>query len=177
MKMEVRKVFFPVDLAGSSYRIASRVRSIADQLDAELHLVYVMEPLDGYSTFFVPHRSLDLMETEDMVLAERHLEEFAEKYFQDRPRVIRAVLRGNPVEQIRKYAESEKIDMVIVATHDRFPLEQAIFGNIAEQIARDSPVPVTVINPSIGEKKAHMPVGSQVAQKRLFDFPETMPFT
>lgn len=167
MKMEVRKVLFPVDLAGSSYRIASRVRSIADQFDAELHLVNVVEALEGYSTFFVPHRSLDLMETEGMALAERHLEEFAEKYFQDRPRVKRAALRGNPVEQIRKYVESEKIDMVIVATHDRFPLERAIFGNVAEQIARSSPVPVTVINPSVDEEKAPMPAGSPVAQHVL----------
>jgi hypothetical protein len=107
------------------------------------------------------------METEGMALAERHLEEFAEKYFQDRPRVKLLAVRGNPVEQIRKYVESEKIDMVIVANHDRFPLERAIFGNVAEQIARSSPVPVTVINPSTDEEKAQMPVGSPVAQQGL----------
>ncbi len=150
--MEVRKVVFPVDLAGSSHRIASRVRSIADQFDAEIHLVYVLETLDGYNTFFVPHRSLDLMETEGNVLAKRHLEEFAEKYFEDHPKVKLVVLRGKPVEQILKYAESECIDMIVVATHDRLPLERAIFGDVAEQLARTSSVPVTVINPFIEEK-------------------------
>ncbi|MFZ0931722.1 MAG: universal stress protein [Syntrophobacteraceae bacterium] len=150
--MEVRKIVFPVDLAGSSYRIASRVGSIAGQFDAELHLVYVVEALDGYNTFFVPHRSLDLMETEGKALAKRHLEEFAEKYFEDRPKIKLAVLRGKPVEQILKYVELEKIDMIVVDTHDRLPLERAIFGDIAEQLARTSSVPVTVINPFIEEK-------------------------
>ncbi len=60
--MEIRKIVFPVDLAGSSYRIAPEVRSIVEKYNAELHLVYVGETLDGYSTFFIPHRSLDLME-------------------------------------------------------------------------------------------------------------------
>jgi nucleotide-binding universal stress UspA family protein len=149
--MSVRKVVFQVDLAGSSHRIAYRVRSIIDQMDAELHLVTVVESLKGYSTFFVPHRSLDLMEMEGEALVKRHLEEFAEKYFEDLPGVKFAVLRGDPVKQIRTYIESEHIDMVIVATHDKPPLERAIFGDVEERIARNSPVPVTVINPFVEE--------------------------
>ncbi len=165
--MEVRKVVFPVDLAGSSYRIAPRVRSVVDQFDAELHLVYVLETLEGYSTFFVPHRSLDLMEMEGMALAKRHLGAFAEKYFEDRPKVKLVVLHGNPVEQIRKYIESEGIDMVIVASHDPPRLERAIFGDIAEQIARTSPVPLMVVNPFV-EEKAHITVvGRPIATQGL----------
>jgi hypothetical protein len=59
----------------------------------------VVETLEGYSTFFVPHRSLDLMEMEDMKLAGRHLQEFAEKYFEDRPKVKLMVLTGDPVSK------------------------------------------------------------------------------
>jgi len=151
--MGLKKIVFPVDLAGSSYRIASQVRSIVDQFDAELHLVYVLETLERYSTFFVPHRSLDLMEMEGIALAQRHLEEFSEKYFEDRPKVKLAVLRGNPGEQIRRYVESEGIDMIIVASHDRPRLERAIFGDIAEQVARISPVPVMVINPFVEDER------------------------
>lgn len=146
-KMEASKVLFAVDLAGSSHRITSRVRSLIDVLDAELHLVYVVEKLEGYSSFFIPHRSLNLMETEGMMLALRHLEEFSEKYFEGRAKVKRVVLRGNPVEQILKYIESEGIDMVIVGAHIRSRLERAIFGDVGSEIVRSSPVPVSVMNP------------------------------
>jgi len=159
--MEIRKIVFPVDLAGSSYRIASQVRSVVDRFDAELHLVYVLETLEAYSTFFVPHRSLDLMEREGMALAQRHLEEFAEEYFEDRPKVKLSVLLGNPVAQIRQYIESEGIDIIIVASHDRPRLERAIFGDVAEQISRDSPVPVMVINPFVEEKMRIIPAGQR----------------
>lgn len=150
--MEISKIIFPVDLAGSSYRIAPKVRSIAEKYGAELHLVYVGETLEGFDTFFVPHRSLDLMEREARTLAQRHLEDFAEKYFEDLPKVKKVVLSGDPVEQIRKYIESERIDMVVLAYHDQLLLERAIFGDIVQQIVRSSTVPVTLINPFVEER-------------------------
>ena len=165
--MKVRKVVFPVDLAGSSYRITPKVRSIVDQLDAELHLIYVLETFEGYNNFFVPHPSLDLMEREDMALTKRHLEEFAEKYFVDRPKTKLVVLHGEPVEQILKYVESEGIDMIIVAGYDQSLLEKAIFGDISEQIARSSPVPVMVINPFVEEKTTIPEVGRPAATHGL----------
>ncbi len=145
--MSVKKVIFPVDLAGSSHRIASRVRSVVESLDAELHLVLAVDIFKGYDTFFIPHRSLDLMEREDRALAERDLEEFAEKYFQDVPRVKRVVLHGNPVEQIRDYIASQDADMVIVAAYHLPFFERTLFGDMAGKIVKTSPIPVTVINP------------------------------
>lgn len=150
--MTVKKVIFPIDLAGSSHRIASRVRSIVEKLDAELHLVVAVDIFKGYDTFFIPHRSLDLMEMEDMALAKRDLEEFAEKYFEDVPGVKMVVLRGQPVEQIRDYIASQKPDMVVMAAYHLPFIERTLFGDVAEKIVRTSPVPVTVINPFDPEK-------------------------
>ena len=74
--------------------------------------------LERYHTFYVPHPSLDIMEKEGLKHAQRQLEEFAEKYFEDRPKVKTVVLRGNPVEQIQKYIELEGIDKVVLASVD-----------------------------------------------------------
>jgi nucleotide-binding universal stress UspA family protein len=150
--MQVKKVVFPVDLAGSSYRIAPMVRSMAEKSHAELHLVYVVETFNGYDTFFIPHRSLDLMETENTALVKRDLEEFAERYFEDFPRIKLTVLHGKPVEQIQRYIVSEGIDMVIVAAHDRSFLDRTLFGDTAGRIARTVTVPVKVIDPFEVEK-------------------------
>jgi len=152
--MEIKKVLFPVDLAGSSHRIVPQVHSLADKLKAELHLLYVVEKLGGYDTFFVPHPSLDLMEQEGVKHAKRQLDEFAEKYFEDRPNLKKVVLLGDPVEQIHKYIESAGIDMVIITSHERQGIQRAIFGNTAEEITKTSPVPVTVINPFVEKKLA-----------------------
>ena len=162
--MTVKKIVFPVDLAGSSFRIASRVRSTAKNFNAELHLVDVVDSFKGYDTFFIPHRSTELMEREDIALARKDLEEFAEKYFEDFPGVKLVVLRGRPVKQILKYIVSEGIDMVIVAAGSRSFLDRKIFGETAERIARTSPVPVKVIDPFEIEKA---PVPAYVAEHLL----------
>ncbi len=154
--MKIKRILFPVDLAGSSHKIVPKVCSIADQFDAELHLLLVLESLKGYNTFSVPHSSLDLMEKEEERYARRQLEEFADKNFLDRPKVTLAVLRGDKVEQIHKYMEEAGIDMVIVTSHERQGLQRVIFGNTAEEIARHSPVPVTVINPYVEAKRGRM---------------------
>lgn len=151
--MQVKKVLFPVDLAGSSYRIAPQVRSIADECGAELHLLYVEEKLLGYETFFIPHPSLDIMELDALKHAKREIEEFAEKYFEDRPNLKTVVLAGNPVEQILRYVEMAGIDLIVLALIDRHGLERAIFGDIAGEVVAKSPVPVTTVNPFIEAEK------------------------
>jgi hypothetical protein len=50
-----------------------------------------------------------------------------------------------------KYIESAGIDMVVVTSIDRHGLDRAIFGDIAEEITRNSPVPVTTVNPYVTE--------------------------
>jgi nucleotide-binding universal stress UspA family protein len=116
-----------------------------------------MESVKGFSSFFVPHRSLDLIEPEAVAMAERHLQEFAEKYFEDRPKVKFVAMYGDPAEQILHYVKKNEIDMAVVATHDRHPLRRAIFGDVAEKVARTSFVPVVVINPFNEEKrKSHL---------------------
>ena len=145
--MKIKRILFPVDLAGSSHKIVPQVRSLADKFDAELHLLFVVGTLEEYSTFYVPHPSLGLMEMGAVKHAQRELEEFSEKYFLDRPKVKRVVLCGDPVDEIRKYVGSAGIDTVIVTSHERHGLQRAVFGNTAEEIAKVLTVPVTIINP------------------------------
>jgi nucleotide-binding universal stress UspA family protein len=148
----VKRILFPVDLAGSSHRVVPRVSFFADQFGAELHLLFVVSTLGEYGSLSIPHPSLDLMELENIKRAERELDEFAEKYFTDRPNIKKVVLSGDPLEQIQKYIDSAAIDMVIVTSHERHGIPRAIFGNTAEEIVKISPVPVTIINPYTVEK-------------------------
>ncbi len=162
--MEIKRILFPVDLAGSSHKIVPQVTELADKFDAEIHLLFVVGTFEEYSTFFVPHPSIDLMEIEGVKRAEEKITEFAENYFQDNPRVVKVVLRGNPVEEIRKYIGSAGIDLVVVTAHDRRGLQRAIFGSIAEEIIRTSPVPVLSINPELAEARLPhpIPVGKRI---------------
>lgn len=146
--MEIRKILFPVDLTGFSAKVVPQVLYLAKKFDAELHLLFVAGSLEQYSTFFVPHPSLDVLEVENAQRAERKLAEFVDEHFSEYPKVMTAVKRGNPVEEIRKYAESAEIDLVVMASHSKHGLERALFGSVADQVLRGGFVPVMCINPS-----------------------------
>ncbi len=163
--MEIRKILFPVDLTGFSSKIVPQVKFMARNFNAEIHLLYVVGSLEKYSTFFVPHPSLDQMEKESVQRAEGKLDEFAKEFFYGFPRITTAVMLGNPVEQIERYVESAGIDLIIMATHGRHGLERALFGSIADEVVRSTFIPVMCINVSIEEERWKVP--GEVAHSRI----------
>jgi nucleotide-binding universal stress UspA family protein len=54
---------------------------------------------------------------------------------------------GDPATEILKTIDSEGINLVIMGTHGRKGLDHTIFGSVAENVMKKSPVPVLVINP------------------------------
>jgi nucleotide-binding universal stress UspA family protein len=69
-----------------------------------------------------------------------------EERLQGCPNFQRKVVSGDPVSEIVKEIEAEGINMVVMGTHGRRGLEERIFGSVAENVVKKSPVPVLVIN-------------------------------
>jgi len=63
------------------------------------------------------------------------------------PNFQRKIVSEDPALEILKTIESEGIDMVVMGTHGRKGLEHTIFGSVAENVVKKSPVPVLVVNP------------------------------
>jgi nucleotide-binding universal stress UspA family protein len=155
--MEIRKILFPVDLTGFSAKIVPQVIFMARKFDEEVHLLFVAGTFEQYSTFFVPHPSLDEFELENVARARNKLDEFAEEYFSEYPQIRQIVLRGNPVEEINKYVDAAGIDMMILASHGRHGLEKVLFGSIADAIFRSAAIPVLCIKPEMEKEKWKVP--------------------
>ena len=143
----IKRILFPVDLSTVSPKIAPQVLSMAERLDAEIHLLLVSSTLDEFSTFYVPHPSLDTFEEEMLKSARRKLEDFQLEHLEDYSKVELIVLKGDPAEEILKYIDSAKIDFVIMGTHGRKGLDRVLFGSVAEQVVKKSLVPVMSVNP------------------------------
>ncbi|NIS60465.1 MAG: universal stress protein [Proteobacteria bacterium] len=52
---------------------------------------------------------------------------------------------GREDEEIIKFAEREKVDLLVLGTHSRTGLEHVFYGSVAENVIRRSPFPVFVI--------------------------------
>jgi nucleotide-binding universal stress UspA family protein len=144
------KILFPVDLSEVSAKIVPHAKGLADKFPAaEIHVLFVAGTLEHFTTFYVPHPSLDRFEAELIERAGQKLQEFTNEFFADYPGVRAIVINGDPAEEILNYIETEGTNLVIMGTHGRKGLEKVIFGSVADRVVKKSPVPVMTINPHL----------------------------
>jgi hypothetical protein len=61
--------------------------------------------------------------------------------------IVRAVSLGPAAAEIVKYAQREKIDVIVLGTHGRSGVARLILGSVAEEVVRTSPCQVLTIGP------------------------------
>ena len=142
-----KKILFPVDLSDVSPKMVPFVMSVANMWDAEVHLLFVVRVLEHFTAMYVPDISISRLEQEMVQGAERKMEEFIGLHFPEGRVKHASVKVGDASEEIVKYVNAEKIDLVVVGTHGRQGLEKIFFGSVAEKVIKTSPVPVLSINP------------------------------
>jgi universal stress protein A len=62
-------------------------------------------------------------------------------------KLIPVVRFGDPASEIRKFAEEEQVDLIILATHGRTGLKHMVMGSVAERVVRLSNIPVLAVKP------------------------------
>lgn len=144
---ELKKILFPVDLSTTSPKIVPYVTMMAERFKSEVHLLFVARVFEHFKSIYVPHPSVDKFEDELVKGAKIGLKEFKEDNFQTLPNVKMVVMSGDISEEILKYIQSERIDLLIIGTHGRKGLDKVVFGSVAERVIKISPVPVLLINP------------------------------
>lgn len=56
-----------------------------------------------------------------------------------------AVTVGQPADAIVDYAADNETDLIVVGSHGRSGFSRVLLGSVAERVARQAPVPVTVV--------------------------------
>jgi nucleotide-binding universal stress UspA family protein len=63
------------------------------------------------------------------------------------PARIEAHIGENAAQVIIEHARSEAVDVIVMATHSRSNLVQALFGSVAEDVVRSGVAPVLLVHP------------------------------
>jgi nucleotide-binding universal stress UspA family protein len=61
------------------------------------------------------------------------------------------VRSGQAAEQILAFLREQKIDHVVMGTHSPGPIGKLLVGSVAEEVLRNSPVPVNIVGPNVVE--------------------------
>ncbi|MDQ2056432.1 universal stress protein [Halobellus sp. H-GB7] len=145
-----QRVLLPTDGSEASSIAAEAAVSLADQFDAELHVIHVLEH-DQPST-----------DTDGDNTTARYGEEAVQAALElaasSDVEATRAVIEKTKSihQEILTYTDKHSIDCIVMGTQGRSGLSRILLGSVAKQTLRESPVPVmtvheeTVIDPDIG---------------------------
>jgi universal stress protein A len=140
--MELKKILFATDFSEGSKHALPYAVDLAKHYNAKLVFMHVVYDVAKTAGWYVPHISVDEIYTDLEKAARAELDKtFTEEMrgFKDLEHIV---VKGVPYEEITKYAEINKVDMIVIATHGRTGLDRLLFGSTAEQVVRYAPCPV-----------------------------------
>jgi universal stress protein A len=133
----LKRILVPVDFSPCSKKALQYAIPFAQQFDAELTLLYVLQPNP-------PMLEMAPVETENVRDATRELEALRGTV----PAAIRAgavVRTGQPHFEIIEVAKQSGSDLIILSTHGRSGFERVLLGSTAEKVIRHAHCPVLVV--------------------------------
>ena len=148
MNVSLRKILFPTDFSPPALQAQSYAVTLAEELDAELHVLENPAlPVNGsrYSWAvpddFVPR----LIEQAELQLALAFPNQDRASIDQ---RIVRAIKLGHPVTTIIDYVNEHQIDLIVLGTHGRSGVSRLIMGSLTEKLVRLAMCPVLTVHPS-----------------------------
>jgi universal stress protein A len=142
---KIKNILLPTDFSKLSLSAAEYATELAEQYGAKIHLLHVLEKTPPILTI----HSLDLSEKKIIQTIEDEakvsLGKAADKVKGKKNVEIEPVIKkGIDYEEIIKYAEEKKVDLIIIATHGRTGILHTLLGSVAEKVIRFSKKPVLV---------------------------------
>lgn len=141
----IKKILVPIDFSDYSKKALHYTVKFAKSFDAELFLVYVIEPLVypadlSMGQMVIPQSEVNLSEK-----AKSELEELATNEIGDSLKYNILIKTGKPFMEVIETASEIDADLIIIATHGHTGVEHLLFGSTAEKIVRKAPCPVLTL--------------------------------
>ncbi|MDA8427885.1 MAG: universal stress protein [Geobacteraceae bacterium] len=139
------KILVAIDFSENSDYAFEYALTLAQQFQAELTIMHVInEPVD-LRGFYVPHISFEQLEKEIGEGAEKMMGTFCQTRMGNFTTYKTAIVSGIPYEEIIRKAEDSGASLIVLGTHGRTGLDHLIFGSTAERVVRSASCPVLTI--------------------------------
>lgn len=156
-KPEVKTILYTSDLGGQTRPVFRHALAMAQQHDAKIIMIHVVEPLtDTAKAVISNYLSKELTVDAQKELLHGSLESMKgrlEKFYKDESShgeyssCVREVLvvAGKPSEEILRVAEEEHADLIVMGKSTRKVRGIRVMGSTARRVSRMSSVPVLIV--------------------------------
>jgi nucleotide-binding universal stress UspA family protein len=145
-----KKILFPVDFSERCDSAARMAETFAGHFQAELTLLYVLEPLT-YND--IP---IDAAGVAEQRLAEYKVDEM--KHFDIR----RVLVEGDPATNIADYAHAQSSDLIMLPTHGYGAFRRLMLGSVTAKVLHSALCPVWT-----GVHMEHVPRLEDIGFRRI----------
>ena len=143
--IKLKKVLVPTDFSDSARHAFRYGVSFAREYHAELVLLHVVENLTvGYASDLFPVPMAEVFQ-EISGYAKAELTKLGLEAKQKGVAVTELVAQGKPSAEIIRHAAENDVDMIVLGTHGKGMLDQALFGSTTERVVRRAPCPVLTV--------------------------------
>jgi nucleotide-binding universal stress UspA family protein len=143
-KLPFTRILCPIDFSEPSLVALRTAFSMAEEADAHLVVLHVLDWPEDETILFTDKVDADLVVQVEQLVQQR-LESFItdDSRVWSRPEV--AVTTGKAYREVLASAEDMSADLIVIGVHGRSSLGLTLFGSTVNQVVRRSPCPVLTI--------------------------------
>jgi universal stress protein A len=142
--LRLKKILAPIDFSPASKNAFKYAIRFAEEFDAELNLLYVLEPDSVTGVVAVPEATTFV--ESDIVAAGKNLRSLVASVHNGKLKRLHWTVRaGAASHEIVEVAKELDVDLIIIATHGYTGWKHFCIGSTAERVVRAAPCPVLVV--------------------------------
>jgi nucleotide-binding universal stress UspA family protein len=148
----LKKILVGTDFSWDSANAVTYGISLAQDFQAELHLVHVVEPF-AYSDALMPDPMTAAVQSDLNALLTARLESLVPAEALNWCDVKTSCLAGKPYEELVKYAVLHAFDLIILGIRGRGLVETLLLGSTTDRVIRRVSCPVLAVGPPADGKR------------------------
>jgi nucleotide-binding universal stress UspA family protein len=148
--LPLKKLVCPTDFSKPSVEGLRIGLELAEKFDAELIVLYVIEP-PGWSGLAYSPPVSNLTEISAAIKEEtiKNLNKLQSEIIPEHVRYRLLTAEGKPAEEIVKLAGEESAGLIVIATHGYSGFHRFVFGSVTERVVRTAKCPVLTVRPAM----------------------------
>ena len=145
----LERILVPIDFSDCSLDALAYAVAVAQQAQASLMLLHVLEPVSYGLDFTLGRSKAHHLEVSTWT---KKLEELATSHQHPSMPVEYRLLGGLPADSILDSARTLSCDLIVMGTHGRRGFSHALYGSVAENVLRNARCPVLTVRRFSTEK-------------------------
>jgi len=149
-----KKILVPLDGSELAEKVLVYAKEFSARMDFDVLLLHVCAR-DQYEALPMHRAYLERVADGLRTQSEDIRAVIGAQQKRETPQIIGKVAVGYAAEEILRYSDEEKVDIILMATHGRSGITRWVLGSVADKVLRASRIPVLLVRTPAAEEMVY----------------------